>query len=64
MAGYGVGAIEDLKKTALNINIEKDKREFEPNKENKKIYQNFCNLYGDIFNNSLNETFHLLSNLQ
>ncbi len=62
VAGFGVGAIEDIKKTILNKNIEKNITEYIPDKEITEIYREYNKIYRDIFKNNLKKTFDLLSN--
>ncbi len=62
IAGFGIGAIRDIKKTSLNINIEKNITEYTPDKKITEIYQGYNIIYRDIFKNNLKKTFDLLSN--
>ena len=62
VAGFGVGAIKDMKKVSLNINIEENITEYIPDKKIAEIYQGYNKIYKDIFKNNLKKTFDLLSN--
>jgi len=63
LAGYGVGAVKDLKKTALKVDIGKNIKEFKPAKANKKLYESYSNIYKDIFTNTLEKTYNQLVDL-
>jgi len=63
LAGYGVGAVKDLKKAALKVDIGKNVKEFEPAKANKKLYESYSNIYKDIFTNTLEKTYNQLVDL-
>jgi len=62
IAGFGIGAIKDIKKISLNINIEKNITEYIQDKNITEIYQGYNKIYRNIFKNNLKKTFDLLSN--
>jgi len=61
IVGYGVGAYQDLVSTARDMNRDTKGEKFLPNKDNHKIYSRYREIYQNIFSNSLEKTFYLLS---
>jgi len=61
IAGYGLGVYQDIVSIAKNIKAEMRKEKFFPDDKNHKIYSAYSEIYQNIFFNSLQKTFHLLS---